>query len=250
MNKQIIDIVFPVFEYAITQLEASAPTATGHARQIALNHLASLVNKSLIIDREWYSRGHIPDTNSGLHYLLSSWVDEIFIAHSPWSEEWKENRITSCFPQYSRSDLNNVRARRVPDLAIAALKASKHEIVELYLLVFSFGFEGIWPEETNRSHWLQQAALDLEQSVQRTGHIFQTSKVVANYEYDWGQVPEVPVPLASKGSELELQRLALRFALCWLLSGLVLVAAVLIREAMAFGGATYVMPMMFLEGNK
>src|SRR5262245_46090739 len=98
MRKEITDLVYPVFTYA---LRVKAQLARGERldfqrEQSALKGLL----RSEAEARRWGEYAGDPNqslsgrgsdsTFLGIRYALTCWLDEVFIYDSPWREQWNE----------------------------------------------------------------------------------------------------------------------------------------------------------------
>src|SRR5262245_6770081 len=102
MRKEIADLVYPVFSYALRVKEqlARGESPSLSREQAALKGLLKSDNEA----RRWsdYSGEHSVSTSVagrgssaflGIRYALVCWLDEIFILDSPWRQEWNENKL-------------------------------------------------------------------------------------------------------------------------------------------------------------
>src|SRR5262245_34708680 len=103
MRKEIADLVYPVFTYALRVKEqlARGDSPTLSREQAGPKGLLKSESEA----RRWsdYSgeqsvgasiagRGS-PSSFLGIRYALVCWLDEIFILDSPWRREWNEKKL-------------------------------------------------------------------------------------------------------------------------------------------------------------
>jgi type VI secretion system protein ImpK len=146
MRKEIADLVYPVFTYALrvkTQLARGESLAL-QKEQAALKGLLKSDSEA----RRWGdysgeqstsasigSRG-ASNTFLGIRYALVCWLDEIFILDSPWKSEWTENSLeVNLYGTRDRSEKFWEQARR-------AEARPGSDALEVFFLCVMLGFRG------------------------------------------------------------------------------------------------------------
>lgn len=84
------------------------------------------------------------DSFLGIRYALVCWLDEIFIADSPWSQEWNERKLE--FALYGSND----RAWTFWDQARKAEARPGGDALEVFFLCVVLGFRGELREQPDR----------------------------------------------------------------------------------------------------
>src|SRR5439155_6674283 len=84
----------------------------------------------------------------GIRYALACWLDEVFIADSPWSAEWTEKMLEVAL--YGGS---SQRAWRFWEQARKAEARPGTDSVEAYLWCAMLGFRGQPPPDLNAAQW-------------------------------------------------------------------------------------------------
>jgi type VI secretion system protein ImpK len=146
MRKEIADLVYPVFTYALRAKEQLA-----HGESLAFAQAQAALRgllKSESEARRWgeYSgeqttTGTVTGRGSsgaflGIRYALVCWLDEIFILDSPWRSEWTENSLeVALYGTRDRSEKFWEQARR-------AEARPGSDALEVFFLCVMLGFRG------------------------------------------------------------------------------------------------------------
>jgi type VI secretion system protein ImpK len=145
MRKEIADLVYPVFSYALRVKEqlARGESLSLSREQAALKGLLKSDSEA----RRWsdYSGDQSvtasvagrssSSTFLGIRYALVCWLDEIFI-DSPWRKEWNEKKLeTELYGANERYDKFWDQARR-------AEARSGSDALEVFFLCVILGFRG------------------------------------------------------------------------------------------------------------
>lgn len=88
----------------------------------------------------------------GIRYALACWLDEMFIADSPWSAAWTEQTMEVAV--YGGS---SQRAWRFWEQARKAEARPGIDALEVYLWCVMLGFRGQPPAEVNTAQWIESA---------------------------------------------------------------------------------------------
>jgi type VI secretion system protein ImpK len=146
MRREIADYVFPVLRKAIgiRQGLAAQPGAwdfaDGQKRLLAL--LQHAVPDTVRADIQ--GEGRLPDAGGatgrpgflGIRYAMACWLDEVFIADSPWRDQWTDNKVeTALFG-------TNERATEFWKQAQLAQNRPTRDALEVYYLCAMLGFRG------------------------------------------------------------------------------------------------------------
>jgi type VI secretion system protein ImpK len=145
MRKEIADLIFPVFRKTIELKEGladhprSMDFTAGQKRLLAL--LQSPVPESLRPDLLGDQRSiDGVGTNRigflGMRYALACWLDEIFIADSPWKDQWNDSKVETTLYGI------NERASEFWKQAQLAQTWPTREALEVYYLCAMLGFRG------------------------------------------------------------------------------------------------------------
>ncbi|MCI0459064.1 MAG: DotU family type IV/VI secretion system protein [Gemmataceae bacterium] len=155
MRKEIADVVYPVFSYALrvkAQLARGEPLSWEKEQSVLKGMLHSPdaarrwgteyggdQNQSLARPfggDPGMSVGRATDSFLGIRYALVCWLDEIFILDSPWRAQWTENSLELAL--YS----TRIRAEKFWDQARRAESRPETDALEVYFLCVMLGFRG------------------------------------------------------------------------------------------------------------
>jgi type VI secretion system protein ImpK len=110
----------------------------------------------------------------GVRYALACWLDEIFILHSPWGQEWNERKLEMAL--YGSND----RSWRFWQQAALAERRPTPDALEVFYLCTMLGFRGEYREQADRLRaWVSTA----QQRLTQRGSI------------DWPHPPELDPPV-------------------------------------------------------
>jgi type VI secretion system protein ImpK len=146
MRKEIADLVYPVFTYALRVKEqlARGESLSLSREQAALKGLLKSDSEA----RRWsdYSGEQSVSTSIagrgsssaflGIRYALVCWLDEIFILDSPWRKEWNENKLETAL--YG----TNIRNENFWEQVKRAEARSGSDALEVFFLCVMLGFRG------------------------------------------------------------------------------------------------------------
>src|SRR5437870_400720 len=103
MRKEIADLVLPVFRKAIEIKEGLRTDARSFDFADSQKKLLTLLQaavpdplRSDILGDQMAFDASISRTRVsflGIRYALACWLDEIFIADSPWKDQWNDNKV-------------------------------------------------------------------------------------------------------------------------------------------------------------
>jgi type VI secretion system protein ImpK len=160
MREELSDLVHPVLGYALQlrdRLE-SGEVVRIDAEQAALRGLL----RTEIEAQRWTDFGGEEPTRRGLvgreeaapgaapflgaRYGLVCWLDELFILHSPWDEQWNERKLEVAL--YGSND----RAWRFWEQAAIAERRSGTDALEAFYLCVMLGFRGELREAPDKLH--------------------------------------------------------------------------------------------------
>jgi type IV/VI secretion system ImpK/VasF family protein len=90
--------------------------------------------------------------SASVRYALTCWLDEMFVQYSPWSEEWKKNKLeVALFGSDEGASKFWKEAAHARSQADAAT-------LEVFFLCVQFGFQGDWRTAPDkRQAWLTAA---------------------------------------------------------------------------------------------
>src|SRR5262245_12135573 len=141
MREPIANLVNPVLDYGIAlkdSLDNGAPDFRSAQKTLqALLH-APTSERDFIGD----AQVNLADPTSrtdfflGVRYALVCWLDEIFIADSPWRTEWTENKLEQAI--FGTND----RAWKFWEQARRAETRPGSDALEVYFLAVMLGFRG------------------------------------------------------------------------------------------------------------
>ncbi|MBI2808022.1 MAG: DotU family type IV/VI secretion system protein [Planctomycetes bacterium] len=146
MRKEIADLVFPVFRKAIEIKEGLRANprqydfADSQKRLLALLQAAAPdhLRSDLLGDVRAYDQSvsSIRNVFLGIRYALACWLDEVFIADSPWKDQWNANKFeTTVFGM-------NERASEFWKQAQRSQSRPTRDALEVYYLCVMLGFRG------------------------------------------------------------------------------------------------------------
>jgi type VI secretion system protein ImpK len=147
MRKEIADLIFPVLRKALEIKEGlnANPEAWDFAdsqrRLLAMLQTAvpdalrpDLIGEQRALDSA--ASGGARLGFLGIHYALACWLDETFIADSPWRNQWNDRKLeTTLFG-------TNERATEFWRQAERAQNRPTRDAVEVYFLCVMLGFRG------------------------------------------------------------------------------------------------------------
>jgi type VI secretion system protein ImpK len=143
MREDIANLVYPVLQYGIRLKELLASNDPPDFRTAQKTILALLQTPTG--DRDFVGDGQInlgdpasmrADFFLGVRYPLVCWLDEIFIADSPWKTEWTENKLEQAI--FGTND----RAWKFWDQARRAETRPGTDALEVFYLCVMLGFRG------------------------------------------------------------------------------------------------------------
>lgn len=158
MRPDIAKVVFPVFAYGIRLRESLAAGETPDFQAAQKELIALLqatgqvqrwadVNPSRSLDAT--GSGRQSTQFLGIRYALVAWLDEIFIADSPWKSEWTEHILEQTL--YGSRD----RAWKFWEQAKRAEAQPSTDSLEVYYLCAVMGFRGDFDEAPEKLRaWL------------------------------------------------------------------------------------------------
>ena len=169
MRPDIANVVYPILSYGIRLKESLAAGETPEFKSAQAELLGLLqacgqvqrwadVNPARSIDV--MSTGGRPATDFlGIRYALVAWLDEIFIADSPWKSEWTEHILE--LQSYRTRD----RAWKFWDQAKKAETQPATDSLEVYYLCVVLGFRGDFEESPEKiKNWLESAKALIDKS--------------------------------------------------------------------------------------
>jgi type VI secretion system protein ImpK len=180
MQESIAQLVHPVFAYGL-RLKESLARGEEPAFEIEQAALKGLL-LSEIEARRWADFGGDGDGSGrgrgeqaflGIRYALVCWLDEIFIADSPWSTRWNERKLEVAL--YGTND----RAWKFWEQAKLSEARAGRDAIEVFFLCVMLGFRGELADQPERlSGWVAAARTQLGRA---KGH-------------DWVAPPELEPP--------------------------------------------------------
>jgi type VI secretion system protein ImpK len=180
MQESIAQLVHPVFSYGLHLKERLSRNEqpSFEIEQAALKGLLL----SEIEARRWAdfggdsnvsARGRSEQTFLGIRYALVCWLDEVFIADSPWSAHWNERKLEVAL--YGTND----RAWKFWEQAKLSESRGGRDATEVFFLCVTLGFRGEAADQPERlSGWVAAARTQLNRA--KGG--------------DWSPPPELEVP--------------------------------------------------------
>jgi type VI secretion system protein ImpK len=168
MRADIANVVYPVFSYGIRLKESLAAGETPEFQNAQKELLGLLqacgqvqkwadVNPNRSMDV--LSTGRPAQDFLGIRYALVAWLDEIFIADSPWKAEWTEHILE--LQSYRTRD----RAWKFWEQAKKAETQPATDSLEVYYLCVILGFRGDFEESPDRIRaWLDSAKAQIDKS--------------------------------------------------------------------------------------
>jgi type VI secretion system protein ImpK len=168
MRPDIANVVYPVFAYGIRLKESLAAGETPEF-QNAQKELLGLLQACGQVQRwadvnparslEVMSTGRPAQDFLGIRYALVAWLDEIFIADSPWKAEWTEHILE--LQSYRTRD----RAWKFWEQAKKAETQPATDSLEVYYLAVVLGFRGDYEESPEKiKAWLESAKALIDKS--------------------------------------------------------------------------------------
>ncbi len=147
MRADIGELVFPVFRLGLQVIEGLRAGAgdwqfaTTQKQLLALlqGPVPDALRSEVIGDARAAEQslvGARPNAFLGMRYALACWLDEIFIEHSPWKDQWSDNSIeVTLFGIRLRSPKFWEQAQR-------AQARPTRDALEVYYLCVMLGFRG------------------------------------------------------------------------------------------------------------
>jgi type VI secretion system protein ImpK len=146
MRKEIADLVFPIFRKALETKEGlrinpeAWDFADSQRRLLALLQAAvpdalrpDFIGEQRALDN---AAGGARLGFLGIHYALACWLDETFIADSPWRDQWNGHKLETTL--YG----TNERATEFWRQAERAQSRPTRDALEVYFLCVMLGFRG------------------------------------------------------------------------------------------------------------
>jgi len=168
MRPDIAKVVYPVFSYGI-RLKESLAAGDSPEFQSAQKELLGLLQACGQVQRwadvnparsmDVLSTGRPASDFLGIRYALVAWLDEIFIADSPWKSEWTEHILE--LQSYRTRD----RAWKFWEQAKKAETQPATDSLEVYYLCVVLGFRGDFEESPEKlKNWLESAKALIDKS--------------------------------------------------------------------------------------
>jgi type VI secretion system protein ImpK len=169
MRKEIADIVYPVFSYALrdkAQLARGEPLSWEKEQSVRKGMLHTSEKGrgwgSDFVSDPTMSVGRQTETFLGIRYALVCWLDEIFILDSPWRAQWTENSLELAL--YN----NRIRAEEFWKQARRAEARPETDALEVYFLCVMLGFRGDLRDQPERLRaWRETAESQIAQNQPR-----------------------------------------------------------------------------------
>lgn len=163
MRPEIAKVVYPVFAYGI-RLRESLIAGDRPELQNSQKELLALLQPIGQVQK-WadmnpsrsmeMASSAVPRANTqflGMRYALVAWLDELFIADSPWKAEWTDNILEHNL--YGTRD----RAWKFWEQARRAEAQPSTDPLEVYYLCAMLGFRGDYEETPEKLQaWLESA---------------------------------------------------------------------------------------------
>jgi type VI secretion system protein ImpK len=172
MNEDIARLVQPVFIRGLDlrrRLEAGESPAI-ETEQATLEDLIRRVagdaDRGVGTDPVGDTQGAIRPATSAwiddLRYVLTCWLDEMFILESPWDSAWTESKLEA------RLFGSNDRAWRFWELSEAAERLPGPDALEVFYLCVALGFRGELVSSPERlKSWIDRAGRRLAEQGRR-----------------------------------------------------------------------------------
>lgn len=168
MRPDIANVVYPVFSYGIRLKEALAAGETPEFQNAqkellgllqACGHVQKWADVNPARSVDVLSTGRPAQDFLGIRYALIAWLDEIFIADSPWKKEWTEHILE--LQSYKTRD----RAWKFWEQAKKAETQPATDSLEVYYLAVVLGFRGDFEESPEKiKAWLESAKSLIDKS--------------------------------------------------------------------------------------
>jgi type VI secretion system protein ImpK len=177
MQEQIANVVYPVITYGLNlkerlergeHLDMLDEQAALKGRLLSDNDATRFSDygsdkrqdDSVISSRSSADGRRSMDTFLGIRYALVCWLDELFIANSPWGAEWNEHKLeTDLYRSNDRAWLFWEQAKR-------AESRQGSDALEVFFLCVMLGFRGEWRDYPDKLQaWVNSAQARLAQSM-------------------------------------------------------------------------------------
>ena len=175
MQDHIADLVHPVFRHGL-QLKEQLEQGKSPSFELEQATLKGMLLTELEAQRyrEFGGDGSLSSTLTadeqqeiflGIRFALTCWLDELFILHSPWSNQWNERKLEVALYQ------SNDRAWRFWQQARLAEKQPTTDALEAYFLCVMLGFRGELLEQAEQLHtWCNTTQARLAQTAETWPH--------------------------------------------------------------------------------
>jgi type VI secretion system protein ImpK len=130
MQASLAEMVFPVLRDGLVyraRLLAKSRTLTLKEVQANLRRLLSVSQAPVFVGNSDYL---------GIRYALTCWLDELFVDHSPWGDEWKDDLLEMAIFQTRH------RSWKFWEQAKLAAQLSQFDALEVFYLCVMLGFRG------------------------------------------------------------------------------------------------------------
>jgi type IV/VI secretion system ImpK/VasF family protein len=163
MRPEISKVIYPVLAYGIRlkeslaagerpELQTSQKELLGLLQPIGQVQKWADMNPSRSMDMMSSAAPRGNTQFLGMRYALVAWLDEIFIADSPWKSEWTEHILEHQL--YGSRD----RAWKFWEQAKMATAQSSTDPLEVFYLCAMLGFRGDYDEAPDKLNaWLESA---------------------------------------------------------------------------------------------
>ncbi len=144
MKADVVNAVFPVIDYSLAELvkpvgDTDADDIPARVRNIQAE-ISDLIKKSDAVEDRWKLPERRFQPNRGLHYVLVSWVDEVFSSNPSLGSEWGKRFLVRGLPRYRQDSEPSFRAVSLPNIVESALEYSFGELDEVIWLLYHLGF--------------------------------------------------------------------------------------------------------------
>ncbi|MBM3994732.1 MAG: DotU family type IV/VI secretion system protein [Planctomycetes bacterium] len=173
MRKEIADLVFPVFRKAIEIKEALRVDPKLHDFADTQKKIFALLKVAVLdhLRADFYGDMYGVDPGQslsrhgflGIRYALTCWLDEIFIADSPWTDRWNVNKAEQAFFG------DTIRNTEFWKQAQKAQARPTYDALEVYYLCVMLGFRGeLIDKPAELLAWRENVETQLAESDGRT----------------------------------------------------------------------------------
>lgn len=160
MREQLADIVYPVVAYAL-QLRERVQRGEQLDMSSEQTRLRSLLNAPSPAQTSEDYTGDADQNFLGIRYALTCWLDELFILHSRWGDQWNNAKLEELIYR-----TNPQGGWKFWQQAKLAQTRSSLDALEVFYLCVMLGFRGEGPQEETVQAW-QNAMEDLVLSGQQ-----------------------------------------------------------------------------------